>query len=77
MNTFVVYGKGDSAIKRVHAIASSRDFYHRSSFRIKPPRFWQYQPRFEVRFHDLTAYELSAIKVKLSFIHGITKTQLI
>ena len=77
MSTFIVYGKGDDALAKVNAISTKPQYYQKSSVKVKPPRWWQYQPRFEARFHDLTNNELVAIKVMLSFIHGITKTKLI
>lgn len=77
MSTLIVYGKGDTAIAKVHAIALSREFFHRSSFKTKPAHWWQYLPRFEARFHNLTAHEIAAIKVKLAFVHDIKKIELI
>jgi hypothetical protein len=77
VSTLVVCGKGDTAIAKVQAIALSREFFHRSSFKTKPAHWWQYMPRFEARFHNLTAQEISAIKVKLSFVHDIKKIELI
>ena len=77
MSTLIVYGKGDTAAIKVANLANDKKYFHRASFKTRQPRWWQYLPRFEARFHNLTAHEIAAIKVKLAFVHDIKKIELI
>ncbi len=77
MPTLVVYGKGDIARIKLVNLASDPKYKNRSSVKIFSPRFWQWLPRFEARFYNLTSEEIAAIKVKASLINNIRKIELI
>lgn len=75
MTTLIVKAKGDVAIRKLHNIALSKEFYGKSSIRIKPAKWFQYLPRIEVHFHDLSVREVSALKVKLAFVPDVRKVR--
>jgi hypothetical protein len=75
LSTLIVKAKGDIAIHKLNSIAFTRQFYGRSSIKVTHARWFQYLPRIEVHFHDLTAQEVSTIKVKLAFIADVYKVR--